>query len=115
MLTIKKAKKSDWLYVDADFRSLQMCLAMADCGLNKNGIDKICYDVYGVGGSNDAHSTTMFSVFVEPVNTQVIEIENEKGEKKVFGLDQMVTVRRGGQETSIKGEDFRPDDEFISY
>src|SRR5574344_1331199 len=88
MLKIKKEKKSDWLLCAFDFRSLQMCLAFADAGLNKNGIDKIGYTMYSDSimtdralgkdlsdidkskaliGDNDAHSHTGFSTFVESV------------------------------------------------
>ena len=58
MLSINKTKKSDYLLVDADFRGLQMALAFADCGFNKNGMDKVAYDIFGPSGHCDAHSVT---------------------------------------------------------
>lgn len=121
MISIKKNdSRSDWLLVDADFRSLQMCIAMADCGLNKHGIDKVCYDIYGPGGSNDAHSVTAFSTFMAPIHFPVIEIEDEKGNKTVFCEEQEIKIKRknlagGFDDLTIQGKDFKEDDIFVSY
>lgn len=135
-LKIKKQEKySDYLLVDADFRSLQMCLAMADEGLNVNGIDKVSYDIYqdeamtlrssGVElkdidwskvkiGNNDAHSVTATNVFIKPTGKMVIDIvDNDTGEKFSFGEDQTIKIKRNGQDMEIKGKDFREDDVFV--
>ncbi len=135
-LKIKKQDKySDYLLVDADFRSLQMCLAMADEGLNVNGIDKVSYDIYqdeamtlrssGVElkdidwskvkiGNNDAHSVTATNVFIKPTGKMVIDIvDNDTGEKFSFGEDQTIKIKRNGQDMEIKGKDFREDDVFV--
>jgi|SRR5574344_1423143 hypothetical protein len=143
MLKIKKEKKSDWLLCDFDFRSLQMCLAFADAGLNKNGIDKIGYTMYSDSimtdralgkdlsdidkskaliGDNDAHSHTGFSTFVESVNRQIIEIEDMDTHKKfVFDPEQKIKVRKGtplgvnDKEEIILGKDFSANDVFVDY
>lgn len=135
-LKIKKQEKySDYLLVDADFRSLQMCLAMADEGLNVNGIDKVSYDIYqdeamtlrssGVElkdidwskmkmGNNDAHSVTATNVFIKPTGKMVIDIvDNETGEKFSFGEDQTIKIKRNGQDMEIKGKEFKEDDVFV--
>ena len=135
-LKIKKQEKySDYLLVDADFRSLQMCLAMADEGLNANGIDKVSYDIYqdeamtlrssGVElkdidwskmkmGNNDAHSVTATNVFIKPTGKMIIDIvDNDTGEKFSFGEDQTIKIKRNGQDMEIKGKDFREDDIFV--
>lgn len=135
-LKIKKQEKySDYLLVDADFRSLQMCLAMADEGLNVNGIDKVSYDIYqdeamtlrssGVElkdidwpnmkmGNNDAHSVTATNVFIKPTGKMVIDIvDNDTGEKFSFGEDQTIKIKRNGQDMEIKGKDFKEDDVFV--
>lgn len=135
-LKIKKQEKySDYLLVDADFRSLQMCLAMADEGLNVNGIDKVSYDIYqdeamtlrssGVElkdidwskvkiGNNDAHSVTATNVFIKPTGKMVIDIvDNDTGEKFSFGEDQTIKIKRNDQDMEIKGKDFREDDVFV--
>lgn len=121
-LKIKRNKeRSDWLLVDADFRSLQMCLAMADCGLNDKGIDQVCYDIYGPGGSNDAHSVTGFNTFISPIHGKIIEIEDlETGKKTVFGHKQKIAIERKDftgkyNKIEILGEEFREDDKFVSY
>lgn len=113
--------KSDWLLVDADFRSLQMCLAMADCGLNSEGIDQVCYDIYGPGGSNDAHSVTGFNTFIQPIHGKILELTCEKtGKKYVFGHEQKIKVKRkdltdNSEEKEILGKDFDPSvDIYIS-
>ncbi|MCF0126397.1 MAG: hypothetical protein HUJ68_11725 [Clostridia bacterium] len=136
MLKIEKQKDySDFLHVDADFRSLQMCLAMADEGLNKNGIDKVSYDIYqdeamtlrstGVEikdidwakmkmGNNDAHSVTATNVFIKPTGRCVIKIvDNYTGEEFMFGEDQKIKIKRNGNEMEILGKDFKEDDEYI--
>lgn len=97
-----------------------MALAMADCGLNKNGVDQVCYDIYGPGGSNDAHSVTGFNTFISPVHGQVIEIEDESGKKTVFGEEQKIKIQRKDltgklNDMEIFGKDFKEDDVFISY
>jgi hypothetical protein len=122
MLKIQKNvnKKSDWLLVNCDFRSLQMLLAFSDCGINKDGISQIAYDIYGEKGCNDAHSVTALNTFCSPVHLQVIEIEDEKGNKHVFGEEQKIKIRRKGlldepEEIEIFGKKFEPDDEFIDY
>lgn len=135
-LKIKKQEKySDYLLVDADFRSLQMCLAMADEGLNPEGIDKVSYDIYqdeamtlrssGVElkdidwskmkmGNNDAHSVTATNVFIKPTGKMVIDIvDNETGEKFSFGEDQTIKIKRNGQDMEIKGKEFKEDDVFV--
>jgi hypothetical protein len=135
-LKIKKQEKySDYLLVDADFRSLQMCLAMADEGLNTNGIDKVSYDIYqdeamtlrssGVElkdidwskmkmGNNDAHSVTATNVFIKPTGKMVIDIvDNDTGEKFSFGEDQTIKIKRNGQDMEIKGKEFKEDDIFV--
>ena len=135
-LKIKKQEKySDYLLVDADFRSLQMCLAMADEGLNANGIDKVSYDIYqdeamtlrssGVElkdidwskmkmGNNDAHSVTATNVFIKPTGKMIIDIvDNDTGEKFSFGEDQTIKIKRNGQDMEIKGKDFKEDDVFV--
>jgi hypothetical protein len=122
MLKIEKRKndKKDWLLVNCDFRSLQMILAFADCGLNKTGIDDIAYTIYGENGCNDAHSVTALNTFCGPVHLQVIEIEDENGKKFVFGENQKIKIRRKGlidapEEIEILGKEFERDDEFIGY
>jgi hypothetical protein len=122
MLQIEKIpnKKSDWLLVNADFRSLQMILAFADCGLNKHGIDQIAYDIYSEKGCMDAHSVTAFNTFCKPVNLDIIEIEDDVGNKTIFGENQKIKVKRKGlldepEEIEILGKDFERDDEFIGY
>jgi hypothetical protein len=97
-----------------------MILAFQDCGLNKNGIDKIAYDIYSETGCQDAHSSTAFSTFCSPVHLQIIEIEDEKGNKIVFGEDQKIKIKRldlldTPEEIIILGKQFQPDDEFIDY
>jgi hypothetical protein len=119
MLKIEKAK-SDWLLVDADFRSLQMLLAFSDAGLNRDGVDQIAYDIYGENGSQDAHSVTALNTFCSPINMQVIEIEDEKGNKHVFGEEQKIKIRRANaliddEEQTILGKDFKEDDQFVGY
>lgn len=121
-LKITKGKKhSDWLLVDADFRSLQMCLAMADCGLNDEGIDQVCYDIYGPGGSNDAHSVTGFNTFISPIHGKIIEIEDiDTGKKTVFGHEQKIKIKRKNligdlEDKVILGKEFAEDDIFVSY
>lgn len=116
----KNSSKSDWLLVDADFRSLQMALAMADCGLNKDGINQVCYDIYGPGGSNDAHSVTGFNTFIAPIGGQIIEIEDENGKKTVFGEEQSIKIKRKNfvgdlEDMTIKGKEFQSTDIFVSY
>lgn len=106
--------------MQTDFRSLQMALAMADCALNKNGIDKVCYDIYGPGGSNDAHSVTGFNTFIAPINTQIIEIEDENGKKIIFGENQKIKIKRKNknndfEDIEILGKEFKADDIFVSY
>ncbi len=118
-----------------NLRSLQMCLAMADEGLNVNGIDKVSYDIYqdeamtlrssGVElkdidwskmkmGNNDAHSVTATNVFIKPTGKMIIDIvDNDTGEKFSFGEDQTIKIKRNGQDMEIKGKDFREDDIFI--
>lgn len=118
-----------------NLRSLQMCLAMADEGLNVNGIDKVSYDIYqdeamtlrssGVElkdidwskmkmGNNDAHSVTATNVFIKPTGKMVIDIvDNETGEKFSFGEDQTIKIKRNGQDMEIKGKEFKEDDVFV--
>ena len=103
------------------FNDWHMCLAMADCGLNENGIDQVCYDIYGPGGSNDAHSVTGFNTFISPIHGKILEIEDpETGEKHIFGHEQKIKIKRKsftGELTDMEvlGKDFRPDDVFVSY
>lgn len=118
-----------------NLRSLQMCLAMADEGLNVNGIDKVSYDIYqdeamtlrssGVElkdidwskmkmGNNDAHSVTATNVFIKPTGKMMIDIvDNETGEKFSFGEDQTIKIKRNGQDMEIKGKEFKEDDVFV--
>jgi len=117
----KDSKESDWLIVNADFRSLQFILALADCGLNKNGVDQVAYDIYGPKGIQDAHSMTTHNIFCKSVNLEIIEIEDEDGNKIVFGEEQQIKIKRPGcideedKEMIIKGNDFLPSDIFVSY
>jgi len=112
-----------------------MCLAMADEGLNVNGIDKVSYDIYqdeamtlrssGVElkdidfskmkmGNNDAHSVTATNVFIKPTGQMVIDIvDNDTGEKFSFGEKQKIKIKRDGKELEIIGENFKSDDVFI--
>lgn len=117
-----------------NLRSLQMCLAMADEGLNVNGIDEVSYDIYqdeamtlrssGVElkdidwskmkmGNNDAHSVTATNVFIKPTGKIMIDIvDNDTGEKFSFGEDQTIKIKRNDQDMEIKGKDFKEDDIF---
>jgi hypothetical protein len=112
-----------------------MCLAMADEGLNPDGIDKVSYDIYqdeamtlrssGVElkdidwsnmkmGNNDAHSVTATNVFIKPTGKMVIDIvDNDTGEKFSFGEDQTIKIKRNGQDMEIKGKEFKEDDIFV--
>jgi len=112
--------KNDWLLVNADFRSLQLILAFCDCGINKNGVDPIAYKIYGQGGTQDAHSMTTHSVFCEPVHLEIIEIEDDDGNKIIFGEEQKIKILRKGliddnEELVIKGAEFQADDVFVEY
>jgi len=112
--------KSDWLLVNADFRSLQLILAFCDCGINPNGVDKIAYDIYGPDGCQDAHSMTTHGVFCAPIHMQVIEIEDDNGKKIIFGEEQKIKIKRLGlvddeKELVIKGKEFTEEDIFLDY
>ncbi len=120
MLSITKTKKSDYLLVDADFRGLQMALAFADCGFNKNGMDKVAYDIFGPSGHCDAHSVTGFNTFISPVHGKILEITDKDGKKIIFGHEQKIRIKRknlvGNEDViDILGKEFKPDDEFVSY
>ena len=89
---------------------------MADCGLNSKGIDQVCYDIYGPGGSNDAHSVTGYNTFISPIHGKILEItDTETGKKFVFGHEQTIKIKRDGQEMTCLGKEFRENDEFIGY
>lgn len=112
-----------------------MCLAMADEGLNTNGIDEVSYDIYqdeamtlrssGVElkdidwskmkmGNNDAHSVTATNVFIKPTGKMVIDIvDNDTDEKFSFGEDQLIFIKRNGLDMKIKGKEFRENDVFV--
>jgi hypothetical protein len=107
--------KNDYLLVDADFRSLQMCLAFADCALNDDGIDQIAYDIYGSTGNNDAHSVTGYSTFCEPVKLGIIEVTNDDGSQVFFGETQKIRVLKNGTECVIIGNEFDETCTFLEY
>jgi hypothetical protein len=93
---------------------------MMDEGLNPNGLDQVCYDLYGPTGNQDAHSTTGFNVFCKAIGKDVIEIEDENGKKIIFVPEQQIKIRRKGligdmEEMIIKGEQFLETDEFLGY
>lgn len=137
----KQENNSNWLLCDYDFRSLQMVLGFADAGLNDDGIGEQAYQMYldtvmterGNGvelsdidmskaqiGDNDAHSHTAFAVFIESVNREVIEIEDENGKKIIFDPEQKIVVGRKNligkvEEIVITGAEFQPEDEFVKY
>ena len=113
-------ENSDWLIADCDFVSLQMILAFADCGLNKKGIDRIAYDIYGDKGHQDAHSATAFNTFCFPTHLEIIEIEDKNGKKIIFGEEQKIKIKRKGligdkEDIIIKGSEFMADDLFLEY
>jgi hypothetical protein len=89
---------------------------MADCGLNAKGIDQVCYDIYGPGGSNDAHSVTGYNTFITPIHGKILEIEDmDTGKKIVFGHEQKIQIKRNGTPMEVLGKDFKETDEFVSY
>jgi len=106
--------------ISADYSSLQFRLALADNGFSSGGVDKIAHEIYGPAGHKDAHSATTFGTFMKPIKFEIIEIEDEKGNKIVFGEEQKIKIKRIGlidenEEIIIKGSEFHPDDEFIAY
>jgi DNA polymerase I-like protein with 3'-5' exonuclease and polymerase domains len=120
LFTVPNNDIENWLLVEADFSSLQMRLAMQDEGLSPNGVDQVSYDLYGPTGNQDAHSTTGFNVFFQPLNQQIIEIEDENGKIIKFLPEQKIKVKRRGlvdenEELTIKGEQFLETDEFVGY
>ena len=110
-ITKRDCSKEEWALVEADFGSLQMRLAMQDEALNRSGVDKICYDLYGPTGHNDAHSQTAFNIFCEALNREIIELDDGT----IFAPDQYIIVDRGGQEQEILGEDYKETDTFVRY
>jgi DNA polymerase I-like protein with 3'-5' exonuclease and polymerase domains len=118
LFTTPEKDSHDWLIVDADFRSLQMILAFADCGLNDKGIDQIAYDIYGPKGNQDAHAVTAYNTFCAPTHLQIIEIEDESGNKNFFGEEQKIVIKGRAidqEEQIILGREFQEHDEFIKY
>ena len=120
ILTTPPEGPDEWLIVNADFRALQLVLAFADCGLNRNGVDPVAYDIYDPEvGCMDAHSLTAHNVFCNSVNLDIIEIEDEAGNTYIFGEDQQIKIRRplitDSEELIIFGRDFQNTDEFLGY
>jgi len=118
---IGESSKSEWLMVTGDFASLQFRLALADNGLSKGGVDKIAYEIYDSDtGHKDAHSATTLGTFCKPIHFQIIEIEDEEGNKIIFGEEQKIKIKRLGliddnEEIIIKGKEFQADDIFLEH
>ena len=96
----------------ADYASLQIRLAAIDTNLNETGRDESLYNVYldpKMGG--DMHSRTGHAVFVgdKDFDIDVIEVEDEKGNKKTyFGGEHVKTKSRG----EVKARELLPSDEL---
>jgi DNA polymerase I-like protein with 3'-5' exonuclease and polymerase domains len=120
LFTVPNNDKENWLLLAADYGSLQMRGAMSDEGLNKNGVDPICLEIYGPTGHQDSHSATAFSVFCDSIHQEVIDITDDNGKVISFLPDQKIKVNRKNlngdiEELIIKGEMFVETDEWIDY
>lgn len=64
---------------------------------------------------------TGFNTFIQPIHGKIIEIEDEEtGKKTIFGHKQKIKIKRKNftgdfDEIEILGEEFRPNDVFVSY
>jgi DNA polymerase I-like protein with 3'-5' exonuclease and polymerase domains len=111
-LTVPDKRK--YKVVTIDFSSLQMRLATRDTMLNPSGIDKTLFSLYQPGGSEDAHSVTAYNVYEAPLQSHVLEVENEKGEKFLFGEKQKIKIKRNGEFVVVKAKELQSTDEVDS-
>jgi len=110
---LKIEKDNDYYLMGTfDFSSLQVCLASLDECLNKKGIDKVMFDMYGPSGHHDMHSQTSYGIFFEPINAECIEVKD--GDNVWQFLDnQKVKILRNGSEEIIQAKDLKPTDSII--
>ena len=98
-----------------DFGSLQCRLATIDTCLNKQGIDQTLKAVYEPGGLADLHCMTGFNTFVSALHRQVYDVTDDKGGHWVYLPQQMMKIKRNGQDMTVQGSEIVETDDIVAY
>lgn len=87
----------------ADYSSLQARIVLQDTFFNvENKPDAGLWDVYREGGVDDLHCKSAVGFFETPVGGIAVDVEDEKGNKYLFGGKMnVVVIRKGKTEPEI--------------
>jgi DNA polymerase I-like protein with 3'-5' exonuclease and polymerase domains len=106
--------KEDYVLCTMDFASLQVRLATTDSFFNPRGRDRTLWELYTDPSKGaDLHSVTGYSVFAKDkvFDLEEIEVEDDKGNKKIFLGHEIVNTKRG----EIFASELTPEDELLEF